>query len=155
MKKIWEKIFVILAIIWLIISSYLTYAHYNIDIKNTQNFCSVWWTLSFLEQWKNANSCASVLESDYSNIFWIPTSIFWIIFYIFVLIFFILQLFKKNNYIKNILTIILIIWFLESAYFTYLQFFVIDWFCIYCFSSAVITLLLLILNIYFRVFKKK
>jgi uncharacterized membrane protein len=154
MKEILKKLFIVLAILWLIISSYLTYAHYNIDIESTQNFCSVWWTLDFLEQWKNENSCASVLKSDYSQIFWIPTSIFWIIFYIFVLVFFFLWEYKQKNIFKNILFLIVIVWFLDSLYFTYLQFFVIDWFCIYCFSSAVITLLLLLINLFFR-FKKK
>ncbi len=156
MKTILNKVFSILVVLWLIISSYLTYAHYNIDIETAKNFCSVWWTLNFLEQNNpTKNSCASVLQSDYSSIFWIPTSILWIIFYIFVLIFFILKRIKKNNfYIKNILSIFIIIWFLESFYFTYLQFFVIDWFCIYCFSSAVIVTILLILDIYFRLEKK-
>ncbi len=151
MKKTLKYIFLILTILWLIISSYLTYAHYNIDIESTKSFCSIWWTLNFLEQNNlTQNSCSSVLKSDYSKIFWIPTSIFGIIFYIFVLIFFFLTEKIKKIFIKNILTTILIIWFLESVYFTYLQFFVIDWFCIYCFSSAVITLLLLLLNIYLR-----
>jgi len=156
MKAILNKVFLILIIFWLIISSYLTYAHYNIDIETAKNFCSVWWTLSFLEQNNSTkNSCASVLQSDYSSIFWIPTPILWIIFYVFILIFFLLKMIRKNNfYIKNILSIFIIIWFLESAYFTYLQFFVIDWFCIYCFSSAIIITILLLLDIYFRIKKK-
>jgi len=152
MKNIFKKLFVVFAILWLIISSYLTYAHYNIDIEATQNFCSVWGTLDFLEQWKKQNSCASVLESDYSQMFWIPTSIFWIIFYIVVLILFFIK--DKNKILRNTLSAVLLIWFLESAYFTYLQFFVIDWFCIYCFSSAVISLILLSLDIGFRLKKK-
>ncbi len=155
MKKKLEKIFLLFVILWLIISSYLTYAHYNINIETAQNFCSVWWTLSFLEQWKNTNSCASVLESDYSKMFWIPTPIFGIIFYISVLLLFIFWYIKNKKILNNILFIVLIIWFLESAYFTYLQFFVIDWFCIYCFSSAVITLIILLLYWYLRKKKKK
>ncbi len=156
MKNILNKVFLILAILWLIISSYLTYAHYNIDIETAQNFCSVWWTLNFLEQNNpTKSSCASVLQSDYSEFFWIPTSILWIIFYVSIIFLFILKIRKKeNNYIKNILSVFIIIWFLESAYFTYLQFFVIDWFCIYCFSSAVIVTILLLLDIYFRLQKK-
>jgi uncharacterized protein YxeA len=41
MKKILKNVFVVLVVLGLIISSYLTYAHYNIDIESTQNFCSV------------------------------------------------------------------------------------------------------------------
>ncbi len=153
MKRIFKIFFIVLAILWLIISSYLTYAHYNIDIESKQDFCSVWWSLNFLEKWKETNNCAVVLKSDYSEIFWIPTSLYGVVFYIFIILLFLIIEKNKNNILKNILSITLIIWFLESLYFTYLQFFVINWFCIYCFSSAVIVSILLLIDLLF--FKKK
>ena len=142
MKKI---IFYILTIIWIVISSYLTYLHFSeLTIS-----CNVWNTFSYIQNDKNWISCNSVLQSKYSVMLGIPTAIFWITFYVIsIIIFFLLNL-KKNFIFNKILFIFTLIWLFFSIYFSYLQIFVINSFCIYCSTSAVITFILFMISIYF------
>ena len=155
--KILKIIFIILVLVWITISSYLTYTHFY----DTSVYCAPInnGELTFLVQ-EEKSDCNTVLQSEYSKIFGIPTAIFWIIFYISTLIIFLSFVFKKYfinsfiyKYIEKILISITFIWVLFSLYFTYLQFFVINSFCIYCFISACITALLFWISI--CIFKKK
>ncbi len=146
-KKI-KILFWLLIIAWLIISSYLTFLHYS----DTSVYCPTW-NVWFQITWDKWNSCDKVLQSDYAVMFWIPTALFGVLFYIFIGLMFLLSEFKKNTYFKNILFISIIIWLLKSIHFTYLQFFVIKWFCLYCLSSAIIILILFFIILYFL--KKK
>jgi len=147
--KIIRVLFIILVFIWLSISWYLTYEHFGdswvvcVD-KNSFNFVAA------NSDW---NSCNSVLKSKYSSILWIPTAILWMIFYISILLWFLLTIFKKDIIFKKLLLLWTSIWICFSAFFTYTQLFILDSFCIYCFISAVITLILFIFSIY--IFKKK
>jgi uncharacterized membrane protein len=154
--KILKIIFLVLVFVWIAISSYLTYTHFSASAI----YCGPENTLSFVNSNNSWSSCDSVLQSEYSKMFWIPTAIFWIIFYISTLIIFLSFIFKKYfisnflyKFIEKILVFFTFIWLLFSLYFTYLQFFVINSFCVYCFISACITVLLFIMSIY--IFKKK
>ena len=154
--KILKIIFLILVFAWIAISSYLTYTHFS----DASVYCAPENTFSYLNSDNSWNTCNSVLQSDYSKIFWIPTAIMWIIFYVLTLIIFLSFIFKKHfinfflyKFIEKILVFFTLVWVLFSLYFTYLQFFVINSFCIYCFISACITVLLFIMSIY--IFKKK
>lgn len=135
--KTQKILFFLLIIIWISISSYLTYLHYS----EVSAFCSIIETI---------NSCDSILKSDYSEIFWIPTSILWIFFYITTLILFLFSIFKTEKIFKNLLIIFTWIWIIFSAFFTYVQFFVINTLCMYCLTSAFITVLLFGFSFYFR-----
>jgi len=155
--KILKTIFIILILLWLSISSYLTYTHYT----NTSVFCSLWnenqvnnsQNIYQIANIKKQSSCDKVLQSDYSEIFWIPMSVYWIIFYLGILWTFILFIFNKLKYKKEILLSFTFIWACFSIYFSYLQYFVIHWFCYYCLTSAFITYVLFWFSLYFK-FKK-
>ena len=151
LDKIIKIIFLLLIISWIIISSYLTYSHFS----DSSVYCAPeikWNYLDSLYDWSltiiNWNNCDSVLKSNYSKIFGIPTAIFGIIFYITTLIIYLLFSFRKEIILNKILFGFTLIWLLFSTYFSYLQLFVINSFCAYCFTSAIITLVLFILSIY-------
>jgi len=147
--KILKILFIILTIIWIWISSYLTYIHFS----DNSIYCAPINNLSYLNSVNDWSSCDSVLQSSYSKIFNIPVSIFWIFFYITTLIIFLLTLFKNIIHSEKILLFLTSIWVLFSLYFSYLQLFVIDSFCTYCFTSASITVILFLVSLYY--FKKK
>jgi len=148
--RILKTIFIFLILAWLSISSYLTYTHYT----NTAVFCEIPTEKKTdikvfkIENVKKQSSCDKVLQSSYSEIFGIPMAVLGIIFYLGILATFLLVLFNKIK--KEILVLFTFIWVCFSAYFSYLQYFVIHWFCYYCFSSAIITVLLFIFSLIFK-----
>ena len=133
MKKI---IFVILILIGLGVSSYLTSLHY----AEKEPVCGV----SF-------SNCDAVLTSEYSVMFGVPLALMGVIFYSTTFILFLFFIFKNlsdenRSKLANGIFALEFTGVLFSAYFTYLQFFVIKAFCPYCLTSAVVTLLLFLLS---------
>lgn len=150
--KILKILFIILTIIWIWISSYLTYSHFD----NLSVYCAPVDNLVFWAK-QNVVDCNSILTSKYSEIFWIPVSILWIIFYFWNLILFLIYYFKEKikkisnfKYFNELILFSTFIWLLFSIYFSFLQIFVIKWFCPYCFTSAVITLILFWISLYLK-----
>lgn len=155
--KITKIIFILLAIIWIGISSYLTYTHFS----EVSIVCAPNESTSFIINNSGWNNCDSTLNSKYSEFFGIPVSILWIFFYLTSLIVFVLFWYKNyfsssllNKYFKEILLFITSTWLLVSIFFSYLQLFVINSFCVYCFTSAFITLLLFWISLYIKLINK-
>ncbi|MDQ7009291.1 MAG: vitamin K epoxide reductase family protein [Candidatus Gracilibacteria bacterium] len=142
--KILKIIFILLVIIGIGISSYLTYTHFtNVSVacgtENSQVFGIT----------QETSDCNSVLNSKYSEILGVPVSILGILFYIGILVLFLLNLYKekfnkitKIKYFDKFLLIGTSIGLLMSIYFTFVQLFILKSFCVYCFTSACITLIL-------------
>ncbi len=135
--KTFKTFFFLLIILWIIISSYLTFLHYS----ETTGFCNIS---------ENSGGCNSVLKSEYSEFLGIPIAVFGIIFYITTLITFSILVIKKQKIVLNLLLILQTIWLAFSMFFTYLQFFVIKTFCPYCLTSAIIVTILFILTIFLK-----
>ena len=107
----------------------------------------------------NLNQCNIVLSSSYAKFLGLPTALYGFVVY---LVFFILILYeiKKHVYYESysiqnkqirwrptkILTGLSGVGVLISAYFVYLQFFVIDALCFYCLVSVAIMTLIFILS---------
>lgn len=105
-----RELILILAILGIAISLYLTYA----KLTSTPIICTM--------------SCDSVQKSPYSEIFGIPVAVFGVLYY-FVLFF----LVQKN--IRNYTGLWLVWGILFSSYLTYLELFVIEAICEWCVSS--------------------
>lgn len=120
-KKYLSNIILIASIIGLIISSYLTYIHYSDD----EIICVM-----------NENNCNNVLKGEYSSLFFnLPNTIVGMIGFS---MFFALSLMKNYKEIL-ILSSIAVAFVL---YLAYLVFFVINSFCIWCFSVWILILII-------------
>ncbi len=86
--------------------------------------------------------CNIVAASSYSKVFGVPLSLFGVFFYIGVLGLVALSLYRPTPTLRKLLFMVTIVGVLFSAYFTYLQAFVIQAFCQYCLISATTSLIL-------------
>lgn len=121
--------FVLLSLVGIVDSIYLTTKHYNASY-----ICSV-------------NGCEEVLASSYATIFNIPVAILGIIFYSIILLAAITYISQRNKFSLRILTIIPVLGFLFSLWLVYLQLFIIQSICTYCMVSATTSTLLFILSL--------
>lgn len=137
--------FIILSLIGLLDSIYLTIEHYS----NTIPFCPLY-PIPILNI---LNDCGRVLKSPYSEIFNIPLALIGVFNYGLILLTSIFIYFKKNKYLLWFLIIQSSISFLASLYFIYLQIFIIKSICMYCALSAIISSLIFIFVI--KSFKKE
>ena len=112
-------------------SIYLTIKHHSHSAIN----CSI------LEE------CSAVTTSSYSTILDIPVAVLGVAFY--ALVFAIIFLFIKTGHRKYLLLLLVIsgIGFLMSVWFIYVQIFILEALCFYCFISAGISTTLFILSI--------
>ena len=124
--KVWLVIFiVVLAVIGLVDSLYLTYAHYQ---QGGSIVCDV-----------GSGACDEVTTSKYSVVFGIPLAIFGILFYLSILTS--AFLYKKNGGRKTLR----VLWgwaalgFGVSLYLTYLQALVLHAYCPLCLTSATLS----------------
>lgn len=108
-------------------ASFLTYEHYTNAIPP----CSIHPLFS---------DCGIVLKSSYATVGGVPLALIGIVYYACVLIF----LFLPQKIWKQLVLILPVGGFICSLYFVYLQLFVIHAICIFCFTSAIITTLLLV-----------
>lgn len=95
----------------------------------------------------NLNQCNIVLAASYAKFLGLPIALYGLVAYLF---FAILVLYELTN--RRLFTIKLLMYFsgagvLISAYFVYLQFFVINALCFYCLTSAAIMTLIFILSV--------
>lgn len=127
-NKIPIFILIVLSVLGIADSAYLTYKHYSGDAL----------TCTVLE------GCNEVLSSAYAVVLGVPVSILGIIFYGAVLLLSFLYFDTRNKKILLILFLISILGFLASLWFLYLQFFVIQALCQYCIFSAILSMSILI-----------
>lgn len=96
----------------------------------------------------NLNQCNIVLATSYAKFFGLPTAFYGLVAY---LIFTILVLCEKTRFVKLFSANKLLLYLsglgvLISAYFIYLQFFIIKAICFYCLVSAAIIILIFALS---------
>lgn len=94
---------------------------------------------------QNLSGCNIVAASQYSSIFGIPLAEFGVLFYSVLFVLAALELVIFDRLLRRVLQVVALIGILSSLYFTFLQIFVINAFCIYCFASAFITFVIFIL----------
>jgi uncharacterized membrane protein len=101
------------------------------------------------------SDCNTVVGSQYSHLFGIPVAELGVLFYGVLFILAALELLLFDAFLRRVLQVTAIIGIIVSLYFTFLQIFVIRAFCMYCLTSAVVTLLILIVASYIEPMKKK
>lgn len=126
MKRIGVVLILILAFFGLADSIYLT----QHELSGTPLLCNI----------QNLSGCNVVATSQYSHVFGIPLAEFGILFYAVIFILAALELVLFDQLLRRALQGISLIGLLSSLYFSFIQVFVIDAFCIYCIASALITL---------------
>ncbi len=92
----------------------------------------------------NLSGCNIVVASPYSYLFGIPIAEYGILFYSILFVLAALELVIFDQLLRRALQAISLVGVIASLYFTLMQVFVIDAFCIYCLASALIALLILI-----------
>ncbi|MBX4215392.1 vitamin K epoxide reductase family protein [Candidatus Parcubacteria bacterium] len=133
MKKALIAIMV-LALIGLIDASYLAYMSYaELPLP-----CSI------------LHGCNEVAASPYSKVFGIPLSLYGAVFYGIILMTTIVHYIRERRFTLLGLRLFAAVGFLSSAYFIYLQAFVIKAFCIYCLLSATVATLILVTVFFVR-----
>jgi|SRR3989344_1691067 len=134
---IWASI--ILSILGVFDAAYLTAEHY----LNNSVYCPV-----------GAN-CETVLNSKYSVFLGLPISLFGLVFYFSLLILFLVFFHTEKKIILKTAFTIALAGLLISIYFTYLQFFVLYAYCVYCLFSAANTAVIFFITARLLVFAKK
>ena len=130
----WKIAVIIIGLIGLLDSSYLTYTHYG-EIAPA---CPV------IEK---VNSCEIVATSSYSTMLGIPLSLFGMGFYILVVAIGLVSFKEKYQFALNFIAPLALMAWIFSVRLTYLQMFVIKSFCYYCLLSAILSTLLLALGV--------
>lgn len=92
----------------------------------------------------NLSGCNIVASSQYSHIFGIPLAEFGILFYSVIFVLAALEIVLFDQLLRRALQALSLVGLLASLYFTFVQIFLIGAFCIYCFASALSTLLIFI-----------
>ena len=131
-KRILYKIIIIASLMGLIISSYLTYVHY----ANQNVICTS----------SDVKKCNEVLDSPYATLFFdIPNSFIGAVGFFMLLILSYLSIKEKD--VKNLILTLSTIALIFVFYFAYLVFFVINSFCIWCFTSWIMIVIIFICSL--------
>lgn len=141
MKRVGVAGIAILAFFGLADSAYLT----QHELSGTPLLCNI----------QNFSGCNVVASSQYSHIFGIPLAEFGVLFYAVVFVLAALEIVIFDQLLRRVLQAISIVGVIASLYFTFVQIFVIGAFCIYCFASALITLLILIFASFIEPIRKR
>lgn len=91
----------------------------------------------------NLTGCNIVASSPYSRIFGVPIAIYGVIFYGLIFVLSALELVIADQLLRRILQGVSALGFVASVYFILVQLFLIGAFCIYCFISAIIAIIML------------
>lgn len=144
--KISQKIFLIIfSMIGLIMSSILLYVTYIIEslppgcYLNQEILPGI------------SIDCIKVFSSEYSYIFSIPLEILAFVYFIIDIILNYLLILNKKDFFKNLIFILRTIGIIFIPYLIYLEFFVINSFCIYC---TIMQLMILLNFVYFVLVRK-
>jgi uncharacterized membrane protein len=89
------------------------------------------------------SDCNTIVTGQYSRLFGIPLAELGVLFYSILFVLAALELFIFDQFLRRVLQAISLIGIIASLYFVFLQAFVIRAFCIYCLTSATITLFIL------------
>lgn len=129
--KIAAIFFGIVSALGLLDASYLTYKHYLGGVPP----CTI-------------HGCEVVLTSAQSEFMGIPIALFGALYYIVILLLSLAYLVSKKETVLRYAAYFTPAGFLASAYFVYLQLFVINAICLYCMASATTSTILFILGAY-------
>lgn len=124
--------FIIVSFLGFLDASYLTIEHY----KGALLPCVVF------------KGCEQVTTSAYSKVFGLPLALYGAAYYLFILLVSVFYVDTKNSFAFKILKYMPVAGFLASAYFVYLQLFVIHAICTYCVISATTSTTLFILSFF-------
>lgn len=94
---------------------------------------------------QNFSGCNIVAASEYSKLFGIPLAQYGILFFSILFVLAALELVIFDQLLRRVLQGISFVGVIASLYFTFIQAFVIQAFCIYCLASALVTLFIFIL----------
>ncbi|MEK7494135.1 MAG: vitamin K epoxide reductase family protein [Patescibacteria group bacterium] len=129
--KITAILFCIVSALGLLDASYLTYKHYLGGVPP----CTL-------------HGCEVVLTSAQSEFMGIPIALFGALYYATILLLSLAYIISKKEMVLRHTAYLTPAGFLASAYFVYLQLFVINAICLYCMASATTSTILFILGIY-------
>lgn len=104
------------------------------EATNTPLLCTV----------DNLSGCNIVAASQYTRFFGISLAEYGVMFYAFVFVIAALELVLFDRLLRRVLQVASLFGVVASAYFTFLEIFVIQALCIYCLASALIALLIFI-----------
>ena len=127
MKRIGVAVILVLAFLGLADSTYLAQS----ERSGTPLICNI----------QNFSDCNTVVSSQYAHLFGIPLAEFGILFYGVLFVLAALELAIFNRLLRRALQAVSLVGIIASLYFTLIQAFVIDAFCIYCLTSAFIAFL--------------
>ena len=130
MKRIGVIFILFFAFFGLADSIYLT----QHELSGTPLICNI----------QNLSGCNVVASSQYSHVFGIPLAEFGILFYSLMFVLAALEIVIFDQLLRRALQVLAFAGLLSSAYFTAVQVFFIGAFCVYCFASALSTLLIFI-----------
>ena len=122
--------FLVVSFIGFLDASYLAAKHY----LGTPINCSIF------------EGCNQVASSPYAVVFGLPVSLYGVIYYLVVFIGTVVALDLGSRGIFRAVALVTIAGLIASAYFTYLQGFVIGAWCLYCLGSAVTSTVLFVLG---------
>lgn len=131
-SKLLIIIFIIVSFLGFLDASYLTIEHY----RNALLPCIVF------------KGCEQVTTSAYSKVFGYPLALYGAAYYLFMMLAAVFYLDAKNELAFKAIKYLPITGFLASAYFIYLQLFVIHAICTYCVISAITSTSLFILSFF-------
>ena len=134
------KAIIILAIVGILVSIYLTSVHYS----ENQSLCDL-----------NAQfSCTTVSQSEHAQFFSVPIAVFGLMGYVFILGVSLINS-KRNQFKKKLWKVLgstdilfgfCLLSFFVSAYLTYTEFFIIKAICVLCLLSQLIIIIMLVLS---------
>jgi uncharacterized membrane protein len=130
MKRIGVIAILVLAFCGLADAAYLT----EHVVSGTRVICNI----------QGLSDCNTIIASQYSRLFGVPLAEIGVFFYALIFVFAALELFVYHAFIRRVIQAVASVGVLASLYFVFLQAFVIRAFCIYCLTSAGITLLIVI-----------
>lgn len=122
----------VLSVIGVMIAGYLTMVHYSLN----GIACNI-----------DNNGCNPVLSSEYAVFMGIPIAILGLLYYLALSALMTYELFGEKYSMIKLFTLLTSIGVLISMYLVYIQAFIIEAFCYYCLGSALVTTLLLVLDI--------
>jgi len=127
------------ALIGFVDAGYLTVEHYQHVIPP----CSL------------TGGCEKVLTSEFSTVLGIPVSLLGMIYYLIIAVGLFAFLESKNHEVLRVTLLLTVLGLLASAWFLFLQIFIVKAFCLYCLGSATTsTILLVFAAVIFEKYKK-
>ena len=131
MKRIGAALILVLSLFGLADSAYLA----QHEASGTPLLCNI----------QNLSGCNTVAASQYSRLFDIPLAEYGVLFFSVLFVLAALELVIFDRLLRRVLQGVSLVGVIASLYFTLMQAFVIQAFCIYCLVSALVTLFIFIL----------